>query len=121
MDWRLIKGRKSQAGRGAVMRGPMLFGLNPDRQESFDPDIARLMLIDSASLELSDPEDSVRPGGLACKARFWNPNSYNAQANANIKLVLTEYADPGCQTTYFLVPNPKARMLHDDELILNNY
>lgn len=99
----------------------MLFGPNPDRQEDFVPDMAKLMLIDSASLELSDPEDSVQSGGLTCKARFWNPNSYNAQANAGIKLVLTEYADPGCQATYFLVPNPKARVLHDDELILSTY
>jgi len=121
MGWRLIKGRKSQAGRVAVMRGPMLFGLNPDRQDNFDPDIARLMLIDAASLELSDPEDSVRPGGLACKARFWNPNNYNAQAKADIRLVLTEYADPGCQATYFLVPNPKAEILQDDELMLSAY
>jgi len=121
MAWRLIKGRKSQAGRVAVMRGPMLFGLNPDRQENFDPDIARLMLIDADSLELSGPEDSVRPGGLACKARFWNPNNYNAQAKADISFVLTEYADPGCRATYFLVPNPKAGALQDDELLLSNY
>jgi len=117
MSLRLIKGRKSQAGRVAVMRGPMLFGLNPDKQEGFDPDIIRLMLIDADSLELSDPEDSVRPDGLACKARFWNPNNYNTQARAGISLVLTEYADPDCRTTYFLVPNPRARALQDDELI----
>jgi hypothetical protein len=121
MDWRLIKGRKSQAGRVAVMRGPMLFGLNPDLQGDFDPDMARLMLIDSASLALSYPDDSVRPDGLACKASFWNPKSYNTQAKADIKLILTEYADPGCQATYFLVPNPKAEMLQDDELILSTY
>ena len=121
MTWRLIKGRKSQAGRVAVMRGPMLFGLNPDRQENFDPDIAPLMLIDADSFKLSNPEDSVRPGGLACKARFWNPNNYNAQAKADMRLVLTEYADPGCRATYFLVPNPKAKILQDDELMLSAY
>jgi DUF1680 family protein len=119
MTWRLIKGRKSQAGRVAVMRGPMLFGLNPDKQENFNPDIVRLMLIDADSLELSGPENSVRPDGLACKARFWNPNNYDTQAKADIKLMLTEYADPGCQATYFLVPNPKAKILQDDELILS--
>ena len=121
MAWRLIKGRKSQAGRIAIMHGPILFSLNPDRQENLDPDIVPLMFIDVDSLELSDPENFVRPGGLACKARFWNPNNYNAQAKADIKLVLTEYADPGCQATYFLVPNPKAEILQDDELILSAY
>ena len=97
----------------------MLFGLNPDRQENFDPDIVRLMLIDADSLELSGPENSIRPDGLACKVCFWNPNNYNTQAKSDIKLMLTEYADPGCQATYFLVPNQKAKILQNDELLLS--
>ncbi|MBN2376993.1 MAG: glycoside hydrolase family 127 protein [Sedimentisphaerales bacterium] len=117
MSWRLIKGRKSQSGRVAVMRGPQLFGLNPDRQEDFDAEIMRLIYIDPDSPELSDEDDAIRPGGLTCRASFWNPNNYNAQAEPGIKLMLTEYADPGCQATYFLVPNPNSAILVDDELI----
>jgi len=117
MSWRLIKGRKSQAGRVAVMRGPMLYCLNPERQEDFDPEIMRLMWLDPSSLKLSGKDESIRPDGLACEASFWNPNNYNAASKANIKLILTEYADPGCKATYFLVPNSEEDTLTDDELI----
>ena len=116
MSWRLIKGRKSQAGRVAVMRGPMLFCLNPERQEDFDPEIMRLMWLDPSSIKLSGKDESIRPDGLTCEALFWNPNNYNAASKASIKLILTEYADPGCKATYFLVPNPKEDILVDDEL-----
>ncbi|MHC4533880.1 MAG: beta-L-arabinofuranosidase domain-containing protein [Planctomycetota bacterium] len=117
MPLRLVKGRKSQAGRVAIMRGPMLFCLNPERQKDFDPEIMRLMWLDPTSLKLSGRDNSIRPNGLTCEAKFWNPNNYNAAGKANIKLTLTEYADPGCKATYFLVPNPKADALTDDELI----
>ena len=117
MPLRLVKGRKSQAGRVAVMRGPMLFCLNPERQKDFDPEIMRLMWLDPSSLKLSGKDDSIRPNGLTCEALFWNPNNYNAAGKANIKLTLTEYADPGCKATYFLVPNPEVDVLTDDELI----
>jgi hypothetical protein len=54
---------------------------------------------------------------LTCQALFWNLSNYNAAGGTNIKLTLTEYADPGCKATYFLVPNPKVDALTDDELI----
>jgi hypothetical protein len=116
MPFRLIKGRKSQAGRVAVMRGPTLFCLNPERQEDFDPDMMRLMWLDPASVTLSGQDTSIRPDGLTCQALFWPPTNYNAAGKATIKLTLTEYPDPGCQATYFLVPNPRDEALADDEL-----
>lgn len=117
MTFRLVKGRQSQVGRVAVMRGPMLFCLNPKRQENFDPEIMRLMWLDPASLKLSGPDDSIRPGGMTCQAMFWPPTNYNAAGKATLKLTLTEYPDPDCQATYFLVPNPKDDALIDDELV----
>ena len=116
MPLRLIKGRKSQAGRVAIMRGPMLFCLNPERQDNFDPDIMRLMWLDPSSVTLSGRDDSIHPNGLTCQAMFWPPTNYNAAGKATIKLTLTEYVDPGCQATYFLVPNPRDNILVDDEL-----
>ena len=118
MSFRLIKGRKSQAGRVAIMRGPMLFCLNPERQDHFDPNIMRLMWLDPASLTLSSQDNSIRPNGLTCQAMFWPPTNYNAAGKATIKLTFTEYADPGCQATYFLVPNPRDNTLVDDEIIM---
>ena len=118
MSFRLIKGRKSQAGRVAIMRGPMLFCLNPERQDHFDPNIMRLMWLDPASLTLSSQDNSIRPNGLTCQAMFWPPTNYNAAGKATIKLTFTEYADPDCQATYFLVPNPRDNTLVDDEIIM---
>ncbi len=117
MPLRLVKGRKSQAGRVAVMRGPVLFCLNPERQDDFDPEMMRLMWLDPASLKLSAQDDSIRPDGMTCQALFWPPTNYNAAGKATLKLTLTEYPDPDCQATYFLVPNPKDGALVDDELV----
>jgi hypothetical protein len=91
--------------------------LNPEKQKEFDTEIMRLMWLDPSSIKLSGKDGSIRPDGLACEALFWNPNNYNAAGKANIKLILTEYADPGCKATYFLVPNPNEDTLVDDELI----
>ncbi|MFC1633404.1 beta-L-arabinofuranosidase domain-containing protein [Planctomycetota bacterium] len=118
MPIRLVKGRQSQAGRVAVMRGPMLFCLNPERQKDFDPDIMRLMWLDPASLKLSGQDDSIRPKGLTCQALFWPPTNYNAAGKATLKLTLTEYADPDCRATYFLIPNPRDNTLVDDEFVV---
>ena len=116
MDWQVVKGRKSQAGRVAVMRGPQLFCLNPDRQENFSHDFMRLMAIDPTSLQLGEPDNAIRPQGLTCKAKFWNPNNYWPTAPPDLQLTLTEYADPSCQQTYFLLINPNLNMLVEDEL-----
>ncbi len=118
MPWRLIRGRKSQAGRVAVARGPMLLGLNPDRQEGLDPRELKLLRLDPYSLESGDRDQSIRPDGLTCRARVWPSGDYSTAGQASLKLTLTEYADPGCQWTYFLVPNPKVDILTDDELTI---
>lgn len=116
MPLRLVKGRKAQAGRVAVMRGPQLFGLNPDRQENFNPGLMKFLNIDPASLKLTRADDSIRPGGLTCEAYCWDPNDDNIPVKASIKIILSEFADPGCQATYFLVRNPNSDVLCDDGL-----
>ncbi len=116
MPLRVIKGRKSQAGRVAVMRGPILFCLNPERQEGLDAQAMKLLRIDPTSLKLGDTDKTIRPDGLTCEASFWKPTDYNASGTAPLKLMLTEYADPGCEWTYFLIPNPQMDGLVDDEL-----
>jgi uncharacterized protein len=116
MPWRVVKGRKSQAGRAAVMRGPMLFCLNPARQQGLDAETLKLLRLDPTSMELAGTDDTIRPDGLICQASFWKPGDYNAAGQANLTLKLTEYADPGCEWTYFLVPNPETDILVDDEL-----
>jgi hypothetical protein len=119
MAFRVIRGRKSQAGRVAVMRGPVLFCLNPQRQQDFDADTMKLLRIDPASLKLGESDDAIRPHGQTCQALFWRPGDYNAAGPANLRLTLTEYADPGCRWTYFLVPNPQTDAITDDELLVS--
>lgn len=116
MEFRLIKGRKAQDGRVAVARGPMLFTCNPKR----NPDMAnidpRLMVLDPGSIEGPFPDDSVRPGGMACRAKVWMPGAWYPSEGTK-ELVLTEFADPGAVATYFLIPNPNDARAVADELV----
>ena len=68
MSWRLVLGRKPQSGRAAVMRGPVVFCLNPAQSpliEDWDgADLGHIM-IDPTSLTDSTGGDDVRPGGMA--------------------------------------------------------
>ncbi len=117
MPWRLVRGRQAQAGRVAVMRGPMVFCLNRSRHDRLKDGDLRLLTLDPTSLEGPVPDDGVRPGGVACKAKAWGPGKWYPHAKPDLELVLTEFADPGGEATYFNVPNPKGRELVDDELV----
>lgn len=116
MPWRAIRGRKSQAGRVAVMRGPLLFCLNPQKQDGLDPETMKLLRLDVSSLAVGGADQTIRPDGLTCQASFWKPEDYNAAGPAELRFTLTEYADPQAEWTYFLVPNPDADGAVDDEL-----
>ena len=116
MPWRAIRGRKAQEGRVAVMRGPLLFCLNPQKQDGLDPEAMKLLRLDVSSLRTGDADKTIRPDGLTCHASFWKPEDYNAAGLAPLKLTLTEYADPQAEWTYFLVPNPDADGAVEDEL-----
>ena len=76
MTWRLVKGRQRQAGRVAIMRGPLVFCLNPASSPgSRQTGRRRPRRVPARPLALGDPVPSttVRPDGLACRARFWPP------------------------------------------------
>jgi len=108
MEWRLVKGRQRQAGRVAVMRGPLVFCLNPAQNESLAlkeaSDVGRIV-IDLASIEQTPVADStVRPGGIGCRLKAGT--IVGALGNAkNITLTLTEFADPDGKCIYFKVPD----------------
>jgi hypothetical protein len=108
----VVGGRKMQEGRVAVMRGPMLFCLNPElQQRSAAPQELRL---DPKSIEGPVPDSTVCPDGTACRVRAWTPG-VPCTESADVELVLTEFADPGGTATYFLVPDLSAAV--EDELI----
>jgi len=116
MKWRLVKGRQAQAGRVAVMRGPLVFGLNRARHEKLAKVDLRLIVIDPDTLQEPVADDSVHPGGLACRLQAWEPGAWYPMSKKTLDLTLTEFADPAGEAVYFKVPDPKAAGLVDDEL-----
>ncbi len=114
MPWRLLRGRKTQDGRAAVLRGPLLFAFNPARNPGLEKAEARLLTLDTASIEGPFPDDSLHPGGLLCTVRVWEPGAWYPHAGT-VEAVLTEFADPGAEHLYFTVPNPNDPALVDDE------
>ncbi len=103
MVWRLVRGRQRQAGRVAVMRGPIVFCLNPEGNErlaGFDAADLGQITLDPQSLAEPVSDASVRPDGLACPVEGWTPG-YACSRPGDLRLRLTEFADPAGQTVYF--------------------
>lgn len=103
MRWRLVKGRQRQAGRVAVLRGPLVFCLNPAQ----NPDLAKLdgtelgyIALNPESLAEPVPDATVRPDGIGCRLQAWKPGFGIAQ-RTDYALTLTEFPDPGGAATYF--------------------
>lgn len=111
MEWRIIAGRKTQAGRAAIMRGPVIYTFNPSMNPDIDTaKIDRIVLIPS-SLELVS-SDSVRPGGTACRVK----GDYAKADKGALTITLTEFPDPDGKWIYFLWPDPSVAV--DDELVV---
>ena len=107
MDWRLVLGRQRQAGRVAVMRGPMLYCLNPAQNKTLArqdaADLNRIVLI-PASLAPPARDAAVRPNGTACRLRA-DPSGFGMGGRGEMALTLTEFADPEGKCTYFRLPD----------------
>jgi uncharacterized protein len=123
MEWRFIRGRRAQAGRAAILRGPVLFTFNPDRnsdlsaQPGFEP---RLLRINPLETSPEVPDNSVRPDGRSGVIHAWpHVPSQNGPwpFNKRIPVLLTEYPDPAGEAIYFMVPGPGQHLLVDDELV----
>lgn len=115
MKWRLVKGRQAQAGRVAVMRGPLVFCLRRSCHEKLAKIDLRLIVIDPDSLQEPVADDSVHPGGVACRLQAWEPGAWYPLSKKTLDLTLTEFADPAGEAVYFKVPDPKAAAFVDDE------
>jgi DUF1680 family protein len=117
LEWRLVKGRVAQAGRVAVMRGPMVFTLSRTSHKDLANTDLRLLVLDPASHEGPIASDTLHPGAQACRVRAWGPGEWYPSAKPKLVLTLTEFADPQGEATYFKVPNPRADSLMEDELV----
>jgi hypothetical protein len=111
MKWRFVAGRKLQAGRAAVMRGPMIYTLNPNQVPNLDAaKIDRIELLPS-SIEPVIVGDSVRPGGTACRVKA----DYGKADQGALTLILTEFPDPDGKSIYFRLADPSVAV--EDELL----
>jgi DUF1680 family protein len=124
MEWRFVEGRRRQAGRYAIMRGPVVYCLNPSRlkelkphvvsnhmhykeTEKMDPiDIGRILL-DAESLEGVPIENISGVKVTACRLKGWGPWTNWVRVEPDLELVLTEFIDPDGQVTYFRLFDPK--------------
>jgi uncharacterized protein len=115
MPWRLVRGRKLQEGRVALLRGPVVYCIGTAQNGellSTCKEPCELML-DPASIGTPIADTSVRPAGLKVTAKAWPPES-RGQGVASVDVVLTEFVDPSGVATYFHVPDATPSV--DDEL-----
>jgi uncharacterized protein len=114
--WRFVRGRKSQEGRAALMRGPVLYCIgaanNADLLAKYDK--PGDLILDPASLGTPVADTSVRPGGLKVLAKAWPPESDTKDA-APLDVVLTEFVDPSGVATHFRLADMAKAV--DDELL----
>lgn len=116
MPWRLVAGRQRQAGRAALMRGPVVYCLNPAQNAALakqdGADLGR-MVIQPKLLGTPVASTAVRPNGLACPTELLK--SGYAFSGAGVKVLLTEMADPDSRATYFRLSDPA--QAEPDELL----
>jgi DUF1680 family protein len=106
MAWRLVLGRKRQSGRAAVMRGPLVYCLDPSQNaviKGWDAADLTSILLDPASLKES-ADATVRPGGTACQVRAATAG-FEMGCPGNLSLKLTEFPDPQGKSVYFRLPD----------------
>jgi uncharacterized protein len=114
MPWRFIAGRKTQFGRVAVMRGPLVYTLNPLKNTAVNKiDLKRLVLL-PVTAELMMNDTAYRPDGTACRIKA----DLDKAGTGDFSLTLTEFPDPDGQWIYFQIADPKVTL--NDELFVPN-
>ncbi len=118
MNLRLVKGRRSQVGRVAVMYGPLVFCLSRAAHPELKTVDLRLLTLQVESLDSPVANDSVHPDGLACRVKAWGAGDWYPHASPRYTLTLTEFPDPDGEAVYFHVPNPHDPRFVEDELVV---
>ncbi len=116
MPWRLIRGRKLQEGKVALMRGPVVYCIGVEENTELlktYPEPGNL-IIDPTTFGEPSPDTTVRPGGLKVTAKAW-PADGQTESAAPLSVVFTEFVDPSGIATYFHVPDLTRAI--DDELM----
>ena len=95
MPWRFVKGRQAQAGKVAILRGPVVFGLDPSRDKQLQGILLGTITLDTSSIDGPLPDQTVRPDGMACKIRGWKPGAWYPQSQAVARTPSHGIAGPG--------------------------
>lgn len=115
MPWRLVRGRVNQAGRAAIMRGPLAYCLDTKRHPKLAGMDVRLLVLKPDSITTVDGRCDFS-GAPLCRANAWRPAAWYPAARADLELTLAPFPDPDADVTYFKVPNPHDPATVDDEL-----
>lgn len=118
LPWRLVEGRQRQAGRVAVMRGPLVYCLNPSQHPELakvEPADLNRWTLDPTSLAGPTASAAVRPAGTACRVGVRKPG-FELGKQGQIEVELTEFPDPAGQSVYFTLADPRPAV--PDEVIL---
>ena len=118
MPWRLVRGRETQAGRVALLRGPMVYCLGRDQNAALFQTFPsfRDLTVDPASIGVPMPDDTIRKGGLKVSAQAWTTADCTGE---KVPVVFTEFADPSGREVYFKTPdvsNTAPLEIVDDEI-----
>ena len=88
MPWRLVRGFRSQRGRAALMRGPVVWAASAQRNPELADDLSDVVL-DARGCELDRQPSPV------CRAPGTMPDG------RNVTVCLTPFFDPDVTATYF--------------------
>ena len=103
----------------ALIRGPLIFCLSRKRN-NIPKGVYISSIVDSTAVFGPIPDESVRPGGIACnvKVKAWSPGKSSHFHPPDLNLVLSELSGPTGEATYFLVSDSVVAV--DDELIIRD-
>ena len=119
MDWRFVRGRVTQKGYVALLRGPLLFCIGEAQNRDLMKTVSQVrdLVLDPVSLGNPEPDNSVRPDGLKVRAKAWRDAS---RTGPQVDVVLNEFTDPSGMDVYFRIPDEKNAApvrIMDDELL----
>lgn len=123
MVWRFVKGRQRQAGRVAVLRGPVVYCLNPGLNrgigvEKMDSYSLGRIIIDPKSIKGLFHDETISDNGTTCIISAWK-EGHGLGGKYDFELTLSEFTDPEGKASYFSIRDFSQGV--DDELLKGIY
>ena len=115
MSWRWVRGGETQAGRAALLRGPVVYCLSRDSNELPPGMELRDITVGPTSVTDPAPDERWRPDGLQCRVDGWS-SGRGLDDPADLHLALSEFPDPTGEEVFFRL---RADAAVDDELIVD--